>query len=140
MGWTLIQDPIRVRSLGCSGPGYRVLAAWKRPKDFIVKKHFDVWIPALAPSHRLWELYASKNVPWTEFSARYSQELNAPSTQDILKPLALLSFRRPVVLLCECSNHLRCPTAILAKALAQCRENGNFVLSQQFSRTMRGPR
>ncbi|MBI4055360.1 MAG: DUF488 family protein [Elusimicrobia bacterium] len=120
---------IQIKTLGTATGGYRVLASWKPLKKSARKKLVDVWIPMLAPSHALGRQCQCGEIEWSEFASRYLRELHTPSSQDILKPLALLSFRRPIVLLCDCPDHLRCPTAVLARALEECRRNGNFILS-----------
>lgn len=93
---------------------------------------FDVWMPALAPSLKLWDFYQSGRISWKDFSHKYLKELHSTAAQDVIKPLALMSLRRPVVLICECvgsNEDLGCPALVLARALEECRKTGDFVLS-----------
>ncbi|MBI4063879.1 MAG: DUF488 family protein [Elusimicrobia bacterium] len=122
-------QPIRVRPLAGAARGYRVLASWQYPEKFRAKHTVDAWIPALAPSHILRRWLAAGVISWSEFSRRYRRELGSPSSQDLLKPIALLSRRRAVVLLCDCRGAGRCPAQILSQALEDCRQKGSFVLT-----------
>lgn len=125
----MIKHPIQVRRAGFGGPGYRVLVSRRPPRAVRGKKACDAWISSLAPSQPLWESYLSGACPWPAFVAGYRWELQGTAAQDTIKPLALLSLRRPVVLLCDCSCGSLCPTQVLAEVLAECRRSGRFVLS-----------
>lgn len=96
------------------------------------RRLFDVWMPALAPSPGLWDFYQSGRISWKDFFRKYLKELHSTAAQDVIKPLALMSLRRPVVLICECAGpneDCGCPAPVLAQALEECRKSGNFVLS-----------
>ena len=135
----MAKNPIKVRPLTEAGQGYRVLASWKLPKTRQAKKNVNAWIPALTPSHTIRRWLSSGVITWDDFAKRYRKELESPSSQDFLKPLALLSKRRTVILLCERGqDHEQCSARILARALKDCRRNGNFALS--FSTKQRRPR
>lgn len=129
MSMKKMNHAIRIGRLGKATTGFRVLAARESPVLKMRKKFVDTWIPALAPSLPLWKNYRRKNLPWEEFNLRYLCELHSPCSQDLIKPLALLSLRKTVVLLCDCEDHLHCPTTTLAYAMEECRKNGNFVMT-----------
>jgi uncharacterized protein YeaO (DUF488 family) len=71
---------IRVKSI-FSGPadddGFRVLVepAWPRYAGH-KKARVNVWLRDLAPSPGLYDLYASRSIPWDGFVARYHRELD----------------------------------------------------------------
>lgn len=119
---------IRIEKLGRAGNGYRVLVSWKRPSEPLVKGAMDVWIPELAPSHVLRRRYEAGIHSWGVFCKRYGIELRSPFSQNMLKPLALLSRRRVLVLLCDCAERAHCPHKLLARAVDECRKRKNFTL------------
>ncbi len=120
--------PVEVRELGWSGEGYRILASWKMPGGRSRQGLFEAWIPALAPSFALRRRYEAGIITWGEFRRFYAAELLAPSSQNIIKPLGLLSLRRRLVMLCDCRDAKRCSTSVLAQAIERCQKRRNFVL------------
>lgn len=132
----MIKHHVEIKKLGQKAQGYRVLASWKRPK-VLNQKCVDAWVPGLAPSHIIRERYEDGVVSWKEFAQMYQNELRAPSCQNFLKPLALLSQRRKVILLCDCPKESsRCPTKILTQAAEECRKKKDFIL--EFSKRKKG--
>lgn len=124
----MTKQVLQIRRLGEALSGYRVLASRKKPTISAAKIFFDAWIPELGPSERLWKSYRGNTVAWPEFKSSYLRELNSPESQNLLKPIALLSLRKPLVFVCDCEDHWRCPTTVLAQALEERRESGDFVL------------
>lgn len=108
--------------------GYRILPSWRRPDRATYAGKVDLWIPELAPSLSLMRGYRLGKISWEDLSFMYSCELQSPSAQDYLKPLALLSLRRKLVLLCDCADSLTCPNLVLVSALEECRNQGNFAM------------
>lgn len=123
------KQALQIRRFGEARAGYRVLTSRKKPPLRVSKNFFDVWIPQLSPSVGLWKNYQQRSISWPKFKNVYFRELNSIKSQNLLKPLALLSFRNPVVLLCDCEDHWRCPTAVLAEAIDVRRKSGDFVLN-----------
>ena len=123
------KKPIQITSLDTLTSGFRVWAGKNRPKKVTKKKFTDAWISQLAPPPAIFKNFTKGKLSWGEFRARYLRELYAPSSQDLIKPLALLSFRKTIALQCECRDHLHCPTQLLAKVIWECRKNGNFKLN-----------
>lgn len=121
--------PIVIRKLGKGTGKLRVLASWKRPALRSRHKIYDAWVPGLSPSHTIRRRFESGIISWNEFVAAYLRELRSAVAQNRLKPLALLSLRRVVVLLCDCDRKKHCPTEILARAFEECRKSKHFVLS-----------
>ena len=121
-----MKNPIRIERLGEARSGYRVLASWKRPgREGLA----EAWIPELAPGHVLRRRRAAGVLSWKAYLKGYREELRSPSSQDLLKPLSLLSVRRSLVVLCDCAERRRCCHRSLAEALKGCRERKRFALS-----------
>lgn len=125
----MLKRPVRIQRLGKAVRGYRVFADRQRHSEAKRGRLFDAWIPDLAPRAALMDRYQSGVLRWEEFSETYKMHLQSTDCQDLLKPLALLSLRRPVVLLCNCADERRCPERTLAEALLECRRRGDFRLS-----------
>ena len=118
--------PIEIKTIKRGGKGYSVLASWRQPSK---KAAVDLWIPELAPRLTLMRNYRMGKIGWEEFSILYACQLLASSSQDYLKPLALLSLRRKLILVCDCPARCRhCPNRVLADAIADCRNKKNFVI------------
>ncbi|HVE13429.1 MAG TPA: DUF488 family protein, partial [Elusimicrobiota bacterium] len=96
--------------------GYRVLASRKRGSQAA-----DAWAPQLAPSLGLLRSLRSGAALWEALLAAYEEELRGAAAQDVLKPLALLSRRKALTLLCDCPEDARCLHLVLARALEECR-------------------
>ena len=122
----MVKKPVQVRKLGDAHDGYRILAARRKPAGTVNRKMLDAWIPALAPSPDLWKKVRTRRMQWRDFKEAYGLELAKPVSQNLIKPLALLSRRRSVVLLCDCDDHLECPSETLAENILKCRQTGNF--------------
>lgn len=122
----MVKRPVQVRKLGDARVGYRVLAAHRRPAGASREKVMDAWIPDLAPSAGLWKKARGNRIGWHDFKEAYGIELSRTASQNLIKPLALLSRRRAVVLLCDCADHLQCPSETLAESILKCRQTGNF--------------
>ena len=116
---------------GRRGKGFRVLASWRLPKGALSGHKVDLWIPELAPRITLLSGFKRGRVGWKEFRESYAAQLRSPDKQDLLKPLALMSLRRNVDLLCGCPSGKFCPNTVLADALLECRKAGDFALSSR---------
>lgn len=92
-----MKRPIRIERLGSRRRGYRIFASRRRPPPGTDA----VWIPEL--------------------------DVRGPFPPDVLRPIALLSLRRAVVLLCDCPGP-RCRHLRLARALESCRGARAFLL------------
>ena len=123
-----MKRPIRIERIGKARRGYRVLITWRRPPDSHARRIMDAWIPELAPSHILRWRYDSGIYSWGTFLRGYGSELRYPFSQNILKPLALLSRRRVLVLLCDCADAAQCHHKLVARVVAGCRRRRNFTL------------
>ena len=107
-----------------SGRGYRLSVSSRRPGGRV-----DAWVPELAPSHALRRLFRLGACSWRAFVDSYKRELSGALAQEALKPLALLSRRRALVVCCDCLQKRRCHHGALAEALERCRRSGRFALA-----------
>ena len=115
----MARHAISLKKLDRPGKGYRVLASWRLPKDAVREGKVDLWIPELAPRLTLVSELKKGAVSRSAFGKMYALQLRDPVSQDLLKPLALLSLRRNVVLLCDCRDSLLCSNRVLAEALEE---------------------
>ena len=125
----MIKRPIQVKHIRDACKGYRVLITKNQPQAHSHRKFFDAWIPELAPNIEIYQWCQDKKITWDDFKNQYLHDLNSADSQDLLKPIALLSLRRVVILLCDCEDKNNCRTKILADSLEQCCHAGNFVLN-----------
>ncbi len=91
----------------------------------------DAWIPGLSPSYVLRKRLELGILTQKEFQAAYEKELNSDYALNLMKPLALLSLRRKLVLLCDCDSKTAsasCPSYVLARVLSSLRKKRNFSL------------
>jgi uncharacterized protein YeaO (DUF488 family) len=129
--------PIRIVRLGdprAKTEGLRLGTARRLPRgvrklDYARRDYFDVWLPELAPSHKLLS-YATAS-PWTEkrwtaFARRYVGEMRQPGPQRLLEVLARLSHQASFSVGCYCEREDRCHRSLLRKLL---KERGAKVVS-----------
>lgn len=119
---------IQIKPLGSrhKRDGYRVLTRSTWPRN-LPKEAVDCWVKELAPPVDLLRHHQCGLSP-EAFAYVYNCHLRQPYVQNEIKPLALLSLRRRVTLLCGCSNVAFCHDKILVRALERCREERIFSL------------
>lgn len=92
-----------------------------RKTDYARRNYFDLWLPELAPSAKLFswaraaELTRSR---WTRYAKSYRREMQHPSAQRLLTLLARLSHQTNFSVGCYCEREDRCHRTILRKLLA----------------------
>ncbi len=130
-----MESGISVEKLGQHRNGYKILPSWKRPHGNALKE-MDAWIPGLSPSYVLRKRLDLGILTQKEFQAAYEKELNSDYALNLMKPLALLSLRRKLVLLCNCDSKTSpppsCPSYVLAKVLSSLRKKRDFSLGNSF--------
>jgi uncharacterized protein YeaO (DUF488 family) len=93
-----------------------------RKTDYARRNYFDLWLPELAPSAKLfsWARAGELTHPrWTRYAQAYRREMQHPSAQRLLTLLALLSRNTNFSVGCYCAREDRCHRAILRKLLAE---------------------
>ena len=125
----MARQAIDIRKLDRPGGGYRILPSWRLSKSAYRRHKIDAWMPELAPSLQLGSQFRKGNINSEAFNKLYASELRSPRKQNLIKPLALLSLRKHLVLLCDsiCGRH--CPNRVLLQALEACRKSGVFHLN-----------
>ncbi len=98
----------------------------------------DAWIPGLAPSYVLRKRLSLGLLTQKEFQTAYEKELRSSYALNLMKPLALLSLRRKLVLLCDCNSKSISTSErpshvyVLAKVLSSLRKKRDFSLQDAF--------
>ena len=121
---------IRVVRLGnprASGEGLRVGTVRRPPRgvkksDYARRDYYDVWLPELAPSEKLFRWAVSQ--PWTDarwrrYQKAYAREMKAPAAQRLLDLLARLSHAANFSIGCYCEDEARCHRSILRTLLRE---------------------
>jgi uncharacterized protein YeaO (DUF488 family) len=93
-----------------------------RKTDYARLDYFDLWLPELAPSARLFSWARSGELTgarWTRYAKAYRHEMQQPSAQRLLTLLALLSRDTNFSVGCYCEREDRCHRSLLRKLLAE---------------------
>ena len=112
---------VRLGSPRATGEGLRVGTVRRPPRgvkksDYARRDYYDVWLPELAPSEKLFRWAVSQ--PWTDarwrrYSKAYGREMKTPAAQRLLELLARLSQGTNFSVGCYCENEERCHRSIL---------------------------
>ena len=80
--------------------GVRVLVDRLWPRGVLKEKaHVDEWMKEIAPSDTLRRWFSHKEARWAEFQKRYSEELQSPQRQVLLRRLRSMARKGTVTLL-----------------------------------------
>lgn len=121
---------VRVVRLGTPrsrGEGLRLGTVRRLPRgvrktDYARRNYFDIWLPELAPSVKLFSQARSGGLAgarWTRYAKAYRREMQHPSAQRLLTLLALLSHQTNFSVGCYCEREDHCHRTILRKLLAK---------------------
>jgi uncharacterized protein YeaO (DUF488 family) len=112
---------VRLGSPRATGEGLRVGTVRRPPRgvkksDYARRDYYDVWLPELAPSEKLFRWAVSQ--PWTDarwrrYRKAYEREMKTPAAQRLLELLARLSQGTNFSVGCYCENEERCHRSIL---------------------------
>lgn len=92
-----------------------------RKTDYARLDFFDLWLPELAPSAKLFSWARSGELTgarWSRYARAYRREMQHPSAQRLLSLLALLSRDTNFSVGCYCEREDRCHRSILRTLLA----------------------
>ena len=116
---------VRLGSPRAHGEGLRVGTVRRPPRgvtkdDYARRDYYDVWLPELAPSEKLFRWAVSQ--PWTDarwrrYRKAYEREMKAPAAQRLLDLLARLSQSANFSVGCYCEDEKRCHRSILRTLL-----------------------
>ncbi len=115
--------PLRSRS---KRDGYRVLVLPEWPKR-LKRSAVNCWAKDLAPAPNLLK-HRGCGLSAVAFDYVYRNGLSKPCMQNSLRPLALLSLRRRITILCDCPDPAFCHDRIIAEALEKCRQGMDFAV------------
>ena len=119
---------IRVVQLGTSrhpGEGVRLGTVRRPPRgvrkeDYAARDFYDVWLPELAPSPKLFSYATAEPLDgkrWATFARRYRSEMGKPASQRLLGLLAALSQQTDFSVGCYCEDETRCHRSLLRELL-----------------------
>jgi uncharacterized protein YeaO (DUF488 family) len=117
---------VRLGTPRAAGEGPRLGTVRKLPRgvkksDYAKRDYFDLWLPELAPSDKLFA-FARKGdwTPgrWAAFSRRYRAEMARPAAKRTLAVLAALSRQADFSVGCYCEDAARCHRSVLGELLA----------------------
>jgi uncharacterized protein YeaO (DUF488 family) len=120
---------IRVVRLGTPrqpGEGLRLGTVRRPPRgvkkqDYAARDFYDVWMPELAPSPKLFSWIKSRpltDATWRIYARRYVAEMQRPEARHLISLLAALSLGTNFSVGCYCENEARCHRSLL-KGLLQ---------------------
>jgi len=110
----------RVPSEGLRLGTVRRLPRGVRKADYAKLDWFDLWLPELAPSDKLFAFARAQPLEgrrWSTFAARYRREMRAPAAARAIELLALLSRQADMSVGCYCENERRCHRSVLRELL-----------------------
>ena len=125
---------IRVVQLGTprhQGEGPRLGTVRRPPRgvkkqDYAARDFYDVWLPELAPSPKLFAWIRSRpltDANWRTFSRRYVAEMKRPEAGHVIALLAALSRTSSFSIGCYCENESRCHRSLLRALLVKAGGN-----------------
>lgn len=94
-----------------------------RAGDYARRDFYDVWVPDLAPSQKLFT-WARARLPFTDadwriYARRYTAEMRRPEPRRLLKLLAVLSEHTNFSIGCYCEDETRCHRSLLRTLLTE---------------------
>lgn len=117
---------VRLGTKRLPGEGLRLGTVRRLPRgvrkaDYAKRDFFDVWLPELAPSDRLFAFARAADLTgarWTRFRRGYEREMARPGPRRLLALLAALSRQADFSVGCYCEDPSRCHRSILRQLLA----------------------
>jgi uncharacterized protein YeaO (DUF488 family) len=96
--------------------GTRILVMRLWPRG-IKREYIDEWIKELGTSLPLIKEWKAGRLKWSEFRARYLEEMDSPEKQMLLKGLSERARDGDITLLCSCKDSNRCHRVILKEII-----------------------
>lgn len=112
----------RLRGEGLRLGTVRRLPRGVRKADYARRDFFDLWLPELAPSQKLFSFAIKQDLNsqrWRRFAAAYRREMSQPSPQRLLSVLAALSHHADFSVGCYCEDESRCHRSLLRGLLVE---------------------
>lgn len=76
---------------------------------------FDIWMPVLAPSHKLLDDYHAKKINWDEYIKRFTKEVLIDQ-RETLRLLTELALKLRLTILCWEDTPEKCHRRLIAEA------------------------
>jgi uncharacterized protein YeaO (DUF488 family) len=89
-------------------------------KDCASRDFYDVWVPELAPSPKLFAWIKARSMTdanWRTCARRYVAEMRRPEPRRLIDLLAALSLSSSFSVGCYCENERRCHRSLLRDLL-----------------------
>jgi uncharacterized protein YeaO (DUF488 family) len=112
----------RLRGEGLRLGTVRRLPRGVRKSDYAKRDFFDLWLPELAPSPKLFAFAIKEELTsqrWRRFAAAYRREMAQPAPQRLLAVLAALSRQADYSIGCYCEDESRCHRSLLRRLLVE---------------------
>jgi len=112
----------RLRGEGLRLGTVRRLPRGVRKADYAKRDFFDLWLPELAPSAKLFSFAVKEELSsqrWRKFAAAYRREMAQPAPQRLLAVLAALSRHADFSVGCYCEDESRCHRSLLRGLLVE---------------------
>jgi uncharacterized protein YeaO (DUF488 family) len=112
----------RARKEGVRIGTVRRLPRGVRKADYAKLDWFDLWLPELAPSAKLFAFARAQTLAerrWSAFAARYRREMSAPAPSRVIGLLAALSRQADFSVGCYCEDERRCHRSVLRELLRE---------------------
>jgi uncharacterized protein YeaO (DUF488 family) len=94
-----------------------------RKEDYARRDFFDLWLPELAPSDKLFATTRGGALAdprrWNAFARKYEAEMRKPPQQRLLALVAAMSGVANLSVGCYCEDESRCHRSVLRKLLAE---------------------
>jgi uncharacterized protein YeaO (DUF488 family) len=103
----------------------RYLPRGVKKQDYARLNHFDVWLPALAPSRTLLQQFKNERLTADAFLRRYRREMEATDPSQLIQFLALLAKKTPISIGCYCEDESRCHRSVLLQLIANAAPHKN---------------
>ena len=125
---------IRVVRLGTprqQGEGVRLGTVRRPPRgvkkqDYAARDFYDLWLPELAPSPKLFSWIKSRpltDANWRAYARRYVAEMKRPEARHVIELLAALSHGSNFSIGCYCEDESRCHRSLLRRLLTDAGAN-----------------
>jgi uncharacterized protein YeaO (DUF488 family) len=119
---------LRVVRLGTprhSDEGLRLGTVRRPPRgvprsEFASRDYYDVWVPELAPSAKLFSWATSQpftDARWKRFARDYQKEMRAPAAARLIGLLARLSSQTNFSIGCYCADESSCHRSLLRELM-----------------------
>lgn len=118
---------VRLGTPRARGEGPRLGTVRRPPRgvkkaDFARRNYYDLWLPLLAPSHRLVSQALAQpwsDARWRKFVRDYRAEMSKPEPRQLIALLARLSRHASFSVGCYCEDAARCHRSVLRALLTE---------------------